>query len=227
MNDVRQYTFSDNLENSYSRLSSIMNDDNNDNWEDTIMSQPTNSQPTVTEIEIKVPSMNVVVENVSAAHTLISKWSLYYHLPNDKIWNLASYKPIMENIETVEQLIAVNEGLTDNIVKHCMLFVMKSGITPMWEDKKNRNGGCFSYKVVNKTVHIVWRELMYLLCGNSLTINKKHMDFVNGITISPKRGFCIVKIWLTDCSLQDPSIIVPIPLLSKMGCLFKSHTPEF
>jgi hypothetical protein len=53
------------------------------------------------------------------------------------------------------------------------------------------------------------------------------MNFVNGITISPKRGFCIVKIWLYDCSLQDPSIIVPIPLLSKMGCLFKSHTPEF
>ena len=226
--EVRQHTFSDNLENVSSSLSSVVEN----TWEDE-------NKPIFYKVEYgnlinegcDVPEN--IVENVSVTSATIkknklnTKWSLYYHLPNDKNWTLSSYKPIIENIDSVEQLIAVNEGLTDNIVKHCMLFVMRVGITPMWEDKKNRNGGCFSYKVVNKSVSIVWRELMYLLCGNSLTIDKKHMDFVNGITISPKRGFCIVKIWLTDCSLQDPSVIVPIPLLSKMGCLFKSHTPEF
>jgi hypothetical protein len=225
MNNITegQQPFSDNLEIISSSLSSIVVNDN-ESWEEF-----RDSDNSILDVEI-VHSTNIV-ETVAATpdniHKLFVNWSLYYHLPNDKNWNLSSYKPILENIDSVEQLIAVNEGLTDNIVKHCMLFVMRVGITPMWEDKKNRNGGCFSYKVVNKSVPIVWRELMYLLCGNSLTINQKHMNFINGITISPKRGFCIVKIWLADCSIQDPSIIVQIPLLSKMGCLFKSHTPEF
>jgi len=158
---------------------------------------------------------------------LHSRWNYYYHLPNDKNWNLASYKYIMGDIDTLEKLIAVNETVTNNIIKNCMLFVMREGVTPMWEDNCNRNGGCFSYKVSNKVVINVWRELTYLLCGNSLTIDKNHMELVNGITISPKRGFCIVKIWLKNCSLQDPNIVVDVDNLIKVGCLFKTHKAEF
>ena len=33
-----------------------------------------------------------------------------------------------------------------------MLFVMRNGINPMWEDPKNKDGGCFSYKISNKNV---------------------------------------------------------------------------
>jgi len=57
--------------------------------------------------------------------------------------------------------------------------------------------------------------------------DKNHMELVNGITISPKRGFCIVKIWLKNCTLQDPNIIVDVENLVKVGCLFKTHKAEF
>ena len=164
---------------------------------------------------------------VFSFHSLESTWSMYYHLPQDKNWTLLSYVPIMEKIDTVEKLIAVNECIPDNVIKYCMLFVMKEGITPMWEDINNRTGGCFSYKVINRVVPAVWRELMYLLGGNVLTINPEHMNFVNGITISPKKNFSIVKIWMLDCSLQDPACIKPILNLVKNGCMFRKHEPEF
>ena len=32
-------------------------------------------------------------------HNLNGKWDLYYHLPNDKNWDLNSYKTIMNNID--------------------------------------------------------------------------------------------------------------------------------
>lgn len=171
-------------------------------------------------IEAKDPSSLV-------ASPLSHKWNYYYHYPNDKNWNLDSYKIIMGPIESLEALIGINESVTDNIIKNCMLFVMRSHISPMWEDPLNRQGGCFSYKVSNKAVTVVWRKLMYLLCGYSLTVDPKHMEWVNGITISPKRGFCIVKIWLCNCTLQDPAIIVNIEQLVRTGCLFKAHSPEF
>lgn len=160
-------------------------------------------------------------------NALPGKWDLYYHLPNDQKWDISSYKTIASNVQTVEQAIAINEKLPEKVVKHCMLFAMRTGITPMWEDKHNRNGGCFSFKVLNKQVYEVWKTLFYALCGETLSRDQKYSKLINGITISPKKNFCIVKVWLRDCSVQDPCILIPVENLSIQGCLFKKHAPEF
>lgn len=166
-------------------------------------------------------------ECLNESHALHGKWDLYYHLPHDKQWDLSSYKFIDKDISTLDTLIALNNNIPEKIVKHCMLFVMRSGITPMWEDVKNRNGGCFSFKVANKLVYDVWTHLFYSLCGESLCIKQDNNKYINGITISPKKNFCIVKVWLQDCDIQDPNILVQIPNLSIQGCIFKKHAPEF
>ena len=160
-------------------------------------------------------------------HTLNDKWNMYYHLPENKNWDLASYTVLTSDIDSVEAVIALNNHLHEHVVRNCMLFVMREGITPMWEDPKNRNGGCFSYKVSNKYVPEVWKNLFYGLCGDSLCEKPEHNTHVNGITISPKKNFCIIKIWLANTKLQDPNCIISIPNLSKQGCLFKKHEPEF
>lgn len=160
-------------------------------------------------------------------NTLVDKWSLTYHLPANNNWDISSYIVIMGDIDTAQKVIAINEVLHDNIIKNCMLFIMRSGIDPMWEHPKNSKGGCFSYKVINKQVPNVWRTLMYLLCGESLVVDKKYNQYINGITISPKKNFCIIKIWLSTIEFQDPNIIVHVPNLSKQGCIFKKHEPEF
>ena len=167
------------------------------------------------------------VQCLNESRTLHGKWDLYYHLPHDKKWDLSSYKFIEKNISSLELLIGLNNTIPEKIVKHCMLFVMKSGITPMWEDKQNRDGGCFSFKVINKMVYDVWKHLFYSLCGETLCVNKEHNQYINGITISPKKSFCIIKVWLKNCDIQDPNILIQIPNLSKQGCLFKKHAPEF
>ena len=160
-------------------------------------------------------------------HELLDKWDLYYHLPHDKNWDISGYTIIMKSIDTAEKVILLNEHINENVVNNCMLFVMRTGITPMWEDPKNRNGGCFSYKISNKYVHELWKNLFYLLCGETICVDKKHNKHINGITISPKKNFCIIKIWLDTSLYQDPNIIVNVNNLSKQGCLFKKHEPEF
>ena len=160
-------------------------------------------------------------------HALHGKWNLYYHLPQDKNWDVSSYSTIMSNIDTAEKVISLNESVHDNVIKNCMLFVMREGITPMWEDPRNRDGGCFSYKISNKYVPEVWKQLFYLIVGETLCNDTALSKHLNGITVSPKKNFCIIKIWLDVANLQDPSIIANIPNLQKMGCLFKKHEPEF
>jgi len=167
------------------------------------------------------------VSTPTQIHTLHDKWNVYYHLPDNNAWDLASYTVLMDKVSSVESVIALSKEIHDNVIRNCMLFVMRDGISPMWEDKKNRDGGCFSYKVSNKFVPEVWNNLFYCLTGESLCINSQHNKYVNGITISPKKNFCIIKIWLADTSIQDPNSVINISNLSKQGCLFKKHAPEF
>jgi len=160
-------------------------------------------------------------------HQLKDKWTLWAHLPHNTDWSIASYIPI-STFTTVEETLAVTETLPSVLVENCMLFMMKEGIKPTWEDPKNRNGGCFSYKVTNKNVYKVWKDLTYVVVGASISSNTNFVNCVTGITISPKKNFCIIKIWMTDCNNQNPGIVTgDVKGISPQGCLFKKHTPEY
>lgn len=163
------------------------------------------------------------IEN-SEKHKLFDKWVLWAHLPHNTDWSLKSYIKIYE-VLTANQVIALNNSLPDQMIKNCMLFFMRKGIKPMWEDPKNVNGGCFSFKIANKSIANIWRTLSYLLTGETLTSNEKFLKTINGITVSPKKSFCILKIWTSTLDFQNVSILNKIEDISFQGCLFKKHKP--
>ena len=159
-------------------------------------------------------------------HKLHDTWCYWAHLPHNTDWTLKSYKKIY-NLDTVEGMITVSETIPDKMIKNCMLFLMRDGIHPTWEDPKNRKGGCFSYKIANKNAPLMWKMVSYNLVGETLSRDKNVSNSINGITISPKKNFCIMKIWLSTCNYQDPTYITNIPGLNSRGCLFKKHNPEY
>ena len=131
------------------------------------------------------------MNNSTSPKLLNSKWDLYYHLPTNSNWDLSSYKTIMKDISTVEEVVSLNEKIDENIVKNSMLFLMRSGITPLWEDPQNCNGGCFSFKVVNKHVYSIWKALFYSVCGQSLCLDIKNTNNINYFSKSKKREYWI------------------------------------
>ena len=162
-----------------------------------------------------------------STHKIKNKWVLWAHLPQDPDWTFKSYKKVYE-FKTLEDAIVITDITPDPLIKSSMLFVMKEGITPMWEDPKNRNGGCFSYKVSNKNVCEVWKEINYVLVGETISPEVSFVNCVTGITISPKKNFCIIKIWMTNCDYQNPAkVTTEVKGLLPQGCIFKKHTPEF
>ena len=168
--------------------------------------------------------MNHMVEHVDKAsdnYELMDKWTLWGHLPHDTDWSLESYKQIYE-ISSIKDAVVLNENLPDSIIKNCMLFLMRKGIKPTWEYPKNYDGGSFSFKINNRFVINSWKNLSYVLLGETLT-NPEIGDYINGISVSPKKNFCIIKIWLSNCKYNNPDIIKDIEGLCKNGCLFKKH----
>jgi hypothetical protein len=162
-----------------------------------------------------------------ATHTLNCMWTLWAHLPHDTSWKLPSYKKIM-SFNSVEEVIVLTDTISHKMVRNCMLFIMRGDITPMWEDPLNKEGGSFSYKVSNKIVPNTWKDLTYKLVGESLIRTTETQRYVNGITISPKKNFCVIKIWMANCDSQDSTIIGDsIQGIESHGCLFKKHNPVY
>jgi hypothetical protein len=118
------------------------------------------------------------LEPITEFHKLNNKWNLWGHLPQDTDWTAPSYKKLYQ-FTNVEDTIAITKSLPESLVKNCMLFIMKDRITPMWEDPQNRNGGCFSYKVSNKNVYEVWRDLTYVLVGETISTNAVFVNSSN------------------------------------------------
>ena len=172
------------------------------------------------------PMEAVSTQEATKYHQLYDNWTLWAHLPHDTDWTVKSYKEIL-TFNTVEAALALCETLPEKMIKNCMLFLMREGIQPTWEDERNRKGGCFSYKVSNKMVTNTWKQLSYTLVGETLTPDSRLRPSINGITISPKKNFCIIKVWLASCEHQNPQKIAEVASISPQGCLFKKHNPEY
>lgn len=168
------------------------------------------------------PTISETITTATTENKLYDKWTLWGHLPHDTNWTFESYIRIL-TFNSVEEIIMLLETLPNEVITNCMLFIMRDGIKPMWEDPKNVKGGCFSYKINNKNVVSIWKNLSYSLVGESLTDQVNARPAINGITISPKKNFCIVKIWFSNCNYQNPSIIIDDIGISSQGCLFKTH----
>ena len=158
-------------------------------------------------------------------HKLFDKWVLWAHLPHDTDWSLKSYIKIME-FDNLETLLKIQKIIPEKMIKNCMLFYMKKGVNPTWEDPKNKEGGCFSFKVVNKNVFRCWNTLLTYLSTNNISKNEKFIEKITGVTISPKKTFCIIKIWMETVQYQNVMMLENINFMNIHGCLFKRHNDK-
>jgi len=162
------------------------------------------------------------MEGNNKLHKLNDKWTLWAHLQHDTNWGKDSYINL-NSFNYLEELLSLYKNIDDKLVNNCMLFLMRDGIFPSWEDTKNINGGCFSYKVLNNNIFDTWNKLSYSLIGEVLTDDDNLMKNINGITISPKNNFGIIKIWISNCEQQETTNICHIDGLTTEGTIFKKH----
>lgn len=138
-------------------------------------------------------------------HFLNDTWNLYFHDPLDANWNTQSYH-CLGNIGSINEFWYHFLSLKQNLHKG-MFFIMREHIFPIWDDPFNIDGGCMSIKVLKENMAEFLEDLCVKLLGETLITDTKLQlwDKVNGISSSPKKSFCIIKIWLKDDELGDKS----------------------
>ena len=98
---------------------------------------------------------------------------------------------------------------------------MKKDIFPTWEDPKNRLGGCISFKY-NNNILKEWMKIILLLITENLSDD--NINEINGLSISPKKEFNIVKVWIKDDSKDYMSIVKEYePLVKLDKSIYKKH----
>ena len=128
---------------------------------------------------------------------------LRFHDPNDEDWTLQSYVPLT-TITTVNEFWSAHKCLKDKL-KLGIFFLMRSDAFPSWDSDANINGGVLSIKVLKENVEDYVQQLCVRMLGETLFVPelKDKWDMINGISTSPKRYFCIVKIWMRTNDFPD------------------------
>lgn len=159
-----------------------------------------------------------LIKDCDIHNPLASKWSLYYHDPEDSNWTANSYINIYDNIDSIQSFWNVYNLLPKGTFHLGMFFLMRDNILPTWEDPANCNGGCWSYKVPINDVFQVWELLSAYLVSEQLTPTEKNL--LTGISISPKKGFCVIKIWNNDSSKKEISLLQDVDKLNNSESIY-------
>ena len=153
-------------------------------------------------------------------YTLKNKWVLWFHSLKNSNWDNKSYIKVIE-IKTLLDYKLLYDVLRINHLQNGMFFLMKNDIFPTWEDPNNRLGGCISFKYNNNILN-EWKKIILLLITENLSEN--NINEINGLSISPKKEFNIVKVWIKDDSKDYMSIVKEYePLVKLDKSIYKKH----
>ena len=150
-------------------------------------------------------------------------WCTYFHNPYDNNWDESGYVKIFSIGNIGEYAIMIS--LLKNYVNEGMFFIMRDHIFPKWNDVENKHGGFLSIKILKEKVPSFFEKITMYLVNETLLKPEyyEHSGKINGISISPKKHFCIIKVWLKSCDLNNYKFF-NIPKDYYGSILFKTNT---
>ena len=155
-------------------------------------------------------------------YQLNNRWVLWYHKVDNDKWDLDSYERWMV-INNLSDYYAMLNSIKD--ISAGMFFLMKEDITPLWEDPANKKGGYWSFRVAKSQSNSIWKDLSAVVIGDTLTVHPDQMEFINGISFSPKISNAIFRIWISDARNKDIKKVISnqITNLDTSEAIFKRY----
>ena len=169
----------------------------------------------------ETPKIKDNIESNNKLHYLNRQWDLWYHDPNNHDYSLASYINL-GTLDTIEKFWHYYYQLKLTQLQNGMFFIMLKGVLPTWED--NLKGGFWSYKIDKKEISQAWTKLSIYLLSDNFVENSLFKDEIIGISISPKKTFSILKVWLNDDKLKEQVVIKKdLPYIKNEEPIYRSH----
>ena len=123
------------------------------------------------------------------------RWTMWYHSVKDNNWTQDSYKKIY-TINNLGDYEIFKDSIKRIHLQNCMIFIMKEDILPIWEDPENLDGASLSFKITGNEIVDEWTDIILNVITEDIYLTGEHN--INGVSISPKKEFNIVKLWTKD-----------------------------
>lgn len=125
-------------------------------------------------------------------------WTLYFHSPEETKWTLNTFISL-GSMKTWKDFWTIINALDQESFSNGMFFMMRDPVPPLWENHQNIRGGYYSFRCQKKDAPEIYIDYMIAAMINQLT--RHQSNYINGLSISPKRGFNIVKVWNTNAQV--------------------------
>ncbi|KAM7204321.1 eukaryotic translation initiation factor 4E type 3 [Rhypophila sp. PSN 637] len=140
-------------------------------------------------------------------------WNVYfdrYALPltqQKKTSDDGSYQAQLEQlgsqIESVQDFWRyANNTPVDQIKMRESLYLFKQGFKPIWEDRRNINGGSWTFRVPKSIGPDFWTRIQMLAIGEKLQSVLEEGDQICGVGLSVRFNSHLISIWHRDSSRQ-------------------------
>jgi hypothetical protein len=175
--------------------------------------------------------MDSVATSMPANQAFNSKWCLWYH-HDPQQWSITSYKKLctMSTIQDFWMIIDTLKSHPTLLMEH--LYIMREGVAPIWEDPKNRNGGCWSIKVDLRDSFTVLTKILAYVMGETSMIGTEGNNLsghIMGVSFCCKNSFnAIIQIWNDDKLYSKIVYLSPQlvePFIAEV--IYRPHIPEY
>ena len=139
-------------------------------------------------------------------------WTLYFHSPEETKWTLTTFISL-GSMRTWYQFWAIMDALKTDSLADGMFFLMRDPSPPLWEHHHHIRGGCYSFRCQKKDAADAFINYVIAAMFDAVTTNANNK--INGLSISPKRGFNIIKVWNTDA----PAFHAPADINTSIGII--------
>lgn len=145
-------------------------------------------------------------------------WTLYFHSSEETKWTLNTFVSL-GSMSKWRDFWTIIDTLKDESLSEGMFFMMRDPCPPLWESHHNIRGGCYSFRCNKKEAADTY--INYIIASMLGNISTNADNNINGLSISPKRGFNILKIWNIDAhKYNTPSDLNNLTLLSDSDMLY-------
>lgn len=151
------------------------------------------------------------------------EWNIWIFQKKNK-WKKSNLEKIF-TIRNSNDFIQFDNNLrndTSLLSKH--IFIMKNNIIPLWEEKENIHGGCWTFKSsiydsLNHFLHI----LIIMITNNFLT--DEYNSYINGLSFCQKNeNICILQVWNSNYEkLKNINHHYYIRETYKYNIIYKKH----
>ncbi|KYK55653.1 putative translation initiation factor 4e protein [Drechmeria coniospora] len=135
-------------------------------------------------------------------------WNIYFDRPpKEHSADEADYTVHLEQLEI--QIASVqdfwryhNNTPVDRIQMRESIYLFKEGFRPVWEDRRNLNGGSWTFRVPKAAGPDFWTRIQMLAIGEQLQSALADGDQLCGVGLSVRFSSHLITVWHRDSSKQ-------------------------